>query len=89
MNKEDKYDIEDGGSAFPTTPTGETISGVTGGMTLRDWLAGQAMAGLLSNADVSLIETFTYPEKMARTCYALADSMLVTRKINRKNKNHD
>jgi len=39
-----------GGPVFPTTPENATRMNGTGGtgMTLRDWYAGQALAGLLA-----------------------------------------
>jgi len=46
--------IEDGGPAFPV-PTHSQLQGAMvhwswgGGMTLRDWFAGQVLAGLLAN----------------------------------------
>ena len=43
------------------------------GMSLRDWFAGQALAGLLLwNNDVTM-------QDMARTAYIFADAMLTVR----------
>ncbi|MBO0125177.1 hypothetical protein [Agrobacterium sp. OT33] len=44
-----KTKIDTGGPAFPsqTNDFGEMISG---GMTLRDWVAGQALAGICANS---------------------------------------
>jgi len=49
MNTENK--IEDGGPAFPEHGGGMFGEHVTRtrGMTMRDWFAGQALAGLLAN----------------------------------------
>lgn len=44
--------INDGGPAFPVVYDSNCPS-VDMGMSLRDWFAGQALAGLLSNADAS------------------------------------
>jgi hypothetical protein len=49
-------------------------------MTLRDWFAGQALAGM----NASLVNTSEWPssdaqEEMARTAYEQADAMLAER----------
>ena len=64
MNPKDKrrFDMH----AFPTT-AGD-------GMTLRDWFAGQAMAGMLANSDRD-----GYPEDRAQLAYEYADAMLEAR----------
>jgi hypothetical protein len=59
---------QDGGPAFPRPPA--CPSSATG-MTLRDWFAGQALAGAELNMPPSLT---------AADCYALADAMLEARK---------
>lgn len=41
------------------------------GMTLRDWFAGQTVAGL--------VRDYTMPENIAREAYAIADAMLAQR----------
>lgn len=53
------------------------------GMTLRDWFAGQALAGLTGNAYVAE-QTIRLPstevdEGVAREAYAFADAMLAAR----------
>ena len=45
------------------------------GMTLRDWFAGQALAGSLGNPESSIISE----RLMAKVCYDYADAMLVER----------
>ncbi len=40
--------IDDGGAAFPIVAYGVPKDG----MTLRDWFAGQALAGILANRDL-------------------------------------
>jgi hypothetical protein len=68
---------DDGGPAFPhsvaVAPSGDVYgSDYFGGcMSLRDWFAGQALAGLLANASNQVD---------ARVAYAIADAMLVARK---------
>ena len=52
----------------PSMPQGSTLTpGVTSGMTLRDYFAGQAV--LMFDADV-------FVDEVARRCYLLADAML-------------
>ena len=77
--------IEDGGSAFPTTPENKTrLSGNGGtGMTLRDWFAGQAMQGLVSkmteNREEAINNGVTDPAWEAELSYEIADAMLKVR----------
>ncbi len=72
--------IEDGGPAFPVpvTPTrdgGWASCKEVEGMTLRDWFAGQALAGLAASCSNS-------PDgDIARWSYEFADAMLVARKV--------
>lgn len=81
--------IDDGGPAFPTGPGGDSMHGEDGrvwhqypatpGMSLRDWFAGQALVGLLSNSDWmrKLEQTQTPNVVMA---YRIADEMMFSRK---------
>ncbi len=74
--------INDGGAAFPcvnyTRPDGPGVSimTITGGMTLRDWFAGQALTGMLANdgGNGGLEE-----RQWAEAAYAQADAMLAER----------
>lgn len=59
--------INDGGPAFP----GENEVHFFEGMSLRDWFAGQAMAGVLANEGWS--------RDIATIAYATADAMLAAR----------
>lgn len=60
----------DGGSAFPATmPYSDA------GMSIRDYFAGQALAGIM--ADYNIGDSF---HDVAETSYALADAMLEARK---------
>jgi hypothetical protein len=67
-----------GGPAFPIHP-GMVIDrqGVreTQGMTLRDWFAGQALAGFLADPATA---DMTH-ENIAQSVYLMADAMLATR----------
>lgn len=61
---------DDGGPAFPH----EVHSNYRGGMTLRDWFAGQALKGLLSGG------TNVYEDTVcAALAYHHADAMLKER----------
>lgn len=66
-----------GGSAFPTTPDNETRMNGNGGtgMTLRDYFAGQVLAGLMA---LEAIEHFE-PKDIARLAYENADAMIAER----------
>ena len=48
------------------------------GMTLRDWFAGQALAGIMGNSGIN--HGIYPPDEAARNCYAVADHMLEARK---------
>lgn len=89
-------EIDDGGPAFPGGIAFKDVGGharaVTssecgeGGMTMRDWFAGQALTGLNANpgligrnADVVGYPTYT-PAMAAEDAYDVADAMLKERK---------
>jgi len=70
----------DGGPAFPIshpgiTPKNEIAASQMIGMTLRDYFAGQALQGILSNPSFDSIT----PREYASDAYGLADSMLAAR----------
>lgn len=70
--------IEDGGPAFPRIYGPD---GGWGGMTLRDYFAGQALAGI----HASLSTSSAWPsddamKKMAERAYKHSDAMLAERK---------
>jgi len=70
--------INDGGPAFPmNASTGDPRDGVycQNGMSLRDWFAGQALAGLLSGRG----NTGDKAPNWANGSYAIADAMLKAR----------
>jgi len=67
----------DGGPAFPQhgwSSSPEVLKRMEGqgGMTLRDWFAGQALVGLLAHNENGLLPS----RKLADYTYQLADAML-------------
>ena len=72
--------INDGGPAFPhfkTNEQGKTELCPQGGMTLRDYFAGQAMQGLMASGNLPGDTTF---DVLAEYSYSNADAMLKARK---------
>lgn len=69
-----------GGPAFPVTFEGGSNNGDAPffheGMTLRDYFAGQALVGIVSNH----IDHETMSAKVANICYRYADAMMEARK---------
>lgn len=70
----------DGGPAFPvehnTIHNGKQITFPSNGMTLRDYFAGQALAGMLADSERSgTLEEYT------RYAYDFADAMLKAREV--------
>lgn len=76
-------DIEDGGSAFPhTIITGQHN---TSGMSLRDWFAGQALAGLLADPTTDThVPPALAQSAFADAAYRFADAMLAERQKERE-----
>ena len=76
----DEKQIDDGGPAFPEGASGPYANGeiVPGlpGMTLRDYFAGQALNGHLSDGAYRLADA----EDIAKWSYQCADAMLPARK---------
>lgn len=69
----------DGGPAFPfgqmSEQTGQPVNGFfNAGMTLRDWFAGQALAGLCACETVSASNG-----GLADAAYSIADAMISER----------
>ena len=56
------------------------------GMTLRDYFAGQVLAGLMADANVNLNETENV-KVIATSCYEIADAMLAASGKGEKNGN--
>jgi len=74
--------INDGGAAFPV-PTSDFTGSMAaeGGMSLRDWFAGQALAGMNAcMADAAFWPSGITLEDMVASTYNQADAMLVRRK---------
>lgn len=74
--------INTGGPAFPEpfaiSPTGDTYPAYSG-MTLRDWFAGQALAGMVASGITIDMDGDVLGIGRARTAYALADAMIAAR----------
>lgn len=75
-------DKDTGGSAFPNiTPDMNVVGGP--GMTLLDWFAGQALAGIavnLSNDNIQeLADGIKRGSAITAAAYAIADSMISKR----------
>lgn len=80
----------DGGAAFPTHefrqlgPGGAGHMVQTGGMSLRDWFAGQSLMAMLSNNVLldsidAASPTIKMVPKLAHHSYEIADAMLAER----------
>ena len=68
--------IDDGGHAYPTLFTTPDIGSGFKGMTLRDWFAGQAIAGFAANPKN---REWTAKE-CANDAYQYADAIIKARK---------
>jgi hypothetical protein len=75
--------IKDGGPAFPRAPIGEDCErpyGQQEGMSLRDWIAGQALTGMLASPDGPISDgDASSPKEIAIVAYRLADAMIAAR----------
>lgn len=84
--------INDGGPAFPWEDMKDTTgqSSASSGMSLRDYFAGQALAGLMTNPELQLEvvkaqivkpgrEKLTIGGCLAYHCFDLANAMLEAR----------
>ena len=51
------------------------------GMTIRDWFAGQALAGLMANGNIPFAPDYAEcePEQIGRAAFDIADAMLLAR----------
>ncbi len=67
----------DNPNAFPSVCMGDPGHPASvPGMTLRDWMAGQALVGGMANADDY---NFATPDQCAVMAYQIADAMLAAR----------
>jgi hypothetical protein len=75
--------INDGGPAYPcesyVVKNGKQVTEAAQGMTLRDYFAGQALAGMLSEGRSNSNAIEWMPEK----AYDLADAMLAAREASK------
>ena len=78
-------ETRDGWPAFPQASTGFHGLDIAGGMTLRDWFAGRALAGLTANMErcKAIVapndDQQTADRKIAEQAYRHADAMLRAR----------
>lgn len=77
MSNESKDDIPAFPAGIATTAAGDVYHGLPG-MSLLDWFAGQALAGILASQTSSETETDSWGTD-ARCAYAAADAMLSER----------
>lgn len=75
--------LVDGGPAFPTEPNTQNGFYVHQGMSVRDYFAGQALAGAFEHARMNVhtcSDMGLLPEEWAaKMAYGLADAMLAAR----------
>ena len=63
--------------AFPGTDARNFVST---GMTLRDWFAGQAIAGLCAYSDLYIPQGEIWTQYIPKLAYEVADAMMEARK---------
>ena len=68
-----------GGAAFPQSTTIGSVSETVGGMTLRDWFAGQALAGLLVGYITQYGAPMNTHDEVFSLAYKAADAMIQAR----------
>lgn len=77
--------IDDGGAAFPFAATDPSNVGLqTGGMSLRDRIALEALGGMLAHSTRykprEIDRALHWHDAIAKEAYELADAMLAARK---------
>lgn len=71
--------INDGGPAFPV-PDGEAANLGYHGASLREWFAGQALAGVWAGRESDFVQIAApTATDVAKSAYAIADAMLAQR----------
>lgn len=70
--------LANGGPAFPTTKPRDGWGDPNGGMSLRDWFAGQALQAILHNPQEYKGPDY-YLTGIAANAYSVADAMLKER----------
>lgn len=86
MDENPSTTIDDGGPAYPChtdqidvrPSAGKLIPVLNGGMSLRDYFAGQALAGILGSRHGFLVDVGT--EQAPKWAYEVAGGMLAARK---------
>ena len=73
-------EIDNGGSAYPYKDEDKYGPLYHKGMTLRDWFAGMAMQGLLSDGDIR----WDNLNQVGVDAYAIADTMIYQRTAHKK-----
>ena len=75
-------------SAFPVLPPPDPRGGSAAGypypeagMSLRDWFAGQALAGILAYRSLDQYGAFIQGPRVAERAYLYADAMLKAREV--------
>lgn len=64
---------DDGGPAFPTDhATDTTFTDIRGGLTVRQWYAGRALQGLVTNGKVPVSKI-----EVAQCAFEYADAMIL------------
>ena len=76
QHRQHEIPADGGGPAYPWADPHQTsgLPAADPGMSLRDWFAGQALAGLASRTGC-----YEYVETMTRDAFTAADAMLVER----------
>ncbi len=71
----------DGGPAFPTVARDGNWQPHHDGLSLRDYFAGQALAGAVGFSPSDPFRRYHQPEDVAAACYRFADAMLAAREV--------
>lgn len=74
-------EAKDGGAAFPRRAIGSELAGDMPGLSIRDWFAGQFLAGMIAAPPgrFKVTKGFSDKEATAQACYDYADALLAER----------